>query len=103
MYAIGLLPLLCVLLGFTGYNDKALKRMDVATELLAASKVNDCADALASFPIEDAEMIYGARANADTALSATIFIFGLYLLHVFMGFTTVCAHGMKKSCACDKY
>ena len=77
--------------------------MDGVTKLLMASKVNECADALASFPIEDAELIYGAKANADTALIATILIFGLYLLHVFMGFTTVCAHGMKKSCACDKY
>ena len=77
--------------------------MDVATKLLVASKINECADPLAQFPIEDAEMIYEARSNADTALSATIFLFGLFALHVFMGFTTACAHGMKKSCACDKY
>ena len=77
--------------------------MDVATKLLMASKVNECADPLAQFPTEDAEMIYEARANADVALTATILIFGLYVLHVFMGFTTACAHGMKKSCACDKY
>ena len=77
--------------------------MDIATKLLIDTKINECADPLAQFPKEDYEMIYEARANADTALSATILLFGLYALHVFMGFTTACAHGIKKSCACDKY